>query len=136
MRAMRLHEIDGSLRMDDAPTPEPGVGQVRLWVEACGVNFSDTLMVRGRYQEKPDLPAIPGMELAGVVTAAGEGEGRRRTPTKRVRSMKRVTPAGLYRWSSSCTVRPRHVRRSRKPDTCRAHAGTEDTTPASLSSLP
>ena len=40
---------------------------------AAGVNFADTLMVNGKYQEKPSLPFTPGLELAGRVTALGEG---------------------------------------------------------------
>ncbi len=42
-------------------------GQVRIAVAAAGVNFADTLMVAGKYQEKPPFPFIPGMEAAGVV---------------------------------------------------------------------
>src|SRR3954466_9657213 len=42
-------------------------GQVRIAVAAAGVNFADTLMIQGKYQEKPPFPFIPGMEAAGVV---------------------------------------------------------------------
>jgi NADPH2:quinone reductase len=73
MRAMRLHELGGSLTLDELPLPEPGPGEVRLRVHACGVNFADTLMVKGSYQEKPTLPLIPGMEVCGTVEAAGPG---------------------------------------------------------------
>jgi len=73
MRAMRVHELGQPLRLDDVPLPEPGPGQVRLRVLACGVNFADTLIVRGRYQEKPELPFAPGLEVCGVVEALGEG---------------------------------------------------------------
>ncbi|MEO1000860.1 MAG: alcohol dehydrogenase catalytic domain-containing protein, partial [Pseudomonadota bacterium] len=75
MRAMRVHELGAPLRLDDAAVPEPGKGEVRLRIEACGVNFADTLMVKGTYQEKPELPFSPGMEVAGVVDAVGEGVG-------------------------------------------------------------
>ena len=37
------------------------------------MNFGDTLMVTGEYQEKPDLPFSPGMEAAGEVIAVGDG---------------------------------------------------------------
>ena len=59
MRAMRVHELGQPLTMDDIPLPEPGKGEVRLKIEACGVNFADTLTVQGKYQEKPQLPFAP-----------------------------------------------------------------------------
>ncbi|MEM7496994.1 MAG: NADPH:quinone oxidoreductase family protein [Pseudomonadota bacterium] len=73
MKAMRLHEIGGRLTLDDVPLPEPGPGEVRVHVATVGVNFADTLMVQGRYQEKPTLPFAPGMEIAGTVDALGPG---------------------------------------------------------------
>jgi NADPH2:quinone reductase len=73
MRAMRVHELGGGLILDEAETPKPGPGQVLLEVRACGVNFADTLIVKGRYQEKPALPFAPGMEVCGTVAALGEG---------------------------------------------------------------
>lgn len=71
MRTMRLHELGNSLQADDIPTPDPGPGQIRLKVHACGVNFADTLLVAGKYQEKPALPFAPGMEICGTVEALG-----------------------------------------------------------------
>ena len=73
MRAMRLHALNSALVLDDIPLPEPGPGEVRIRVEACGVNFADVLKVQGRYQEKQDLPFAPGAELCGIVDAVGEG---------------------------------------------------------------
>ncbi|MFT6773860.1 MAG: NADPH2:quinone reductase, partial [Paracoccaceae bacterium] len=73
MRAMRLHALGESLILDDIPAPEPGPGQVRLRLEACGVNFGDTLLIHGKYQEKPALPFSPGAEVCGVVDKLGEG---------------------------------------------------------------
>ncbi len=73
MRAMRLHALGGALTLDTVPTPAPGPGEVLVAVEACGINFGDTLIVTGQYQEKFDLPLIPGMEIAGTVTALGAG---------------------------------------------------------------
>lgn len=49
------------------PTPEPG--QARLKVAAVGLNFADLLMAQGKYQERPALPFIPGMEFAGTIDA-------------------------------------------------------------------
>ena len=53
--------------------PTPGKGQVAIRVKACGVNFADTLIVQGLYQEKPETPFVPGAEVAGEVLALGEG---------------------------------------------------------------
>ena len=73
MRAMRVHELGGELRLDRVEPPRPGPGEVLIRVRACGVNFADTLMLEGKYQEKPALPFAPGMEVAGTVEALGEG---------------------------------------------------------------
>jgi len=42
--------------------------EVRIQVKACGVNFPDKLMIEGKYQLKPALPFIPGMELSGIIS--------------------------------------------------------------------
>ncbi|MCP3970353.1 MAG: NADPH:quinone oxidoreductase family protein [Rhodobacteraceae bacterium] len=57
----------------DLPVPEPGPGELRVRIAACGLNFADLLMIEGRYQERPDPPVTLGMELAGVVEALGPG---------------------------------------------------------------
>ena len=61
------------MRWADLPLPEPGLGQVRVKVAAAALNFLDTLMMAGRYQERPPLPFTPGVELSGVVDAVGTG---------------------------------------------------------------
>jgi NADPH:quinone reductase len=61
------------LVIEDAPDPEAGPGQVVIDVRAAGVNFVDGLLVEGRYQIKPPLPFTPGGELAGVISAVGDG---------------------------------------------------------------
>lgn len=73
MRAAVLEALNTDLVLRDLPAPSPGPGEVQVQVAACGLNFADTLVQKGQYQEKPDLPAVPGMELAGVVTAVGTG---------------------------------------------------------------
>jgi NADPH2:quinone reductase len=53
-------------------------GEVRVAVRAAGLNFPDVLMVEGKYQFKPDLPFVPGMEAAGdVAEVAGDVSGVR-----------------------------------------------------------
>jgi NADPH2:quinone reductase len=42
-------------------------------VRAAGLNFADTLIIRGQYQEKPPLPFVPGMEIAGTIDGCGPG---------------------------------------------------------------
>ncbi len=75
MRAVVCRELSGpqSLSVEELPDPQPGPGEVAIAVAAAGVNFADTLMVTGKYQEKPELPFTPGLELAGTVTALGPG---------------------------------------------------------------
>ena len=76
MRAWRVHELGDPaevLRLEDVDPPTPGPGQVVVDVAGCGLNFPDILMCQGKYQEKPPLPFIPGLETAGRISAAGEG---------------------------------------------------------------
>jgi NADPH2:quinone reductase len=62
-----------SLVLEDVEQPKPGPGQAVLDVEACAVNFPDVLMIQDMYQFKPPLPFSPGAEVAGIVSALGEG---------------------------------------------------------------
>ncbi|NEU56304.1 NADPH:quinone reductase [Halorussus sp. MSC15.2] len=73
MRAVRYHEYGGPdvLRVEDAERPDPGRREVRVEVRAAGVNPVDTYFREGSY-EPPELPMIPGSDLAGVVDAVGE----------------------------------------------------------------
>jgi NADPH2:quinone reductase len=60
-----------SLVLEEVPGLIPGPGQVLISVQACGVNFPDTLIIQGKYQFKPDLPFSPGGEISGVVKQVG-----------------------------------------------------------------
>ena len=55
----------------DVALPVPAADQVRVRVAAVGLNFGDDLLCRGTYQLLPGLPFTPGLEVAGVVDAAG-----------------------------------------------------------------
>jgi NADPH2:quinone reductase len=79
MRAFQIAALDGpdALELTERPEPEPshfmspGAGVV-IDVQAAGVSFPDVLQSRGLYQMKPELPFVPGGEVAGtVVTATG-----------------------------------------------------------------
>jgi NADPH2:quinone reductase len=67
MRAIQIVELSGpgALRLVDIPEPD-GEG-VLVDVRAAGVSFPEVLQSRGQYQLKPDLPFVPGSEVAGVV---------------------------------------------------------------------
>lgn len=75
MKALLCKSLDGpdALEIGDIPQAEPGPGQVSIRVSAVSLNFFDTLMVRGKYQNRPELPFSPGGEVAGTITRIGEG---------------------------------------------------------------
>jgi NADPH2:quinone reductase len=62
-----------SLVIEDVDDPTAGPGQVVVDVHACAVNFPDVLIIQNLYQFKPPLPFSPGAEVAGVVSAVGDG---------------------------------------------------------------
>lgn len=68
-------DADG-IEITETELPEPGEGQVRIEVKAAGINFADIMQRRGHYQGGPEPPYTPGMEVAGVIDAAGEGVNR------------------------------------------------------------
>ncbi|MCR9069261.1 MAG: NADPH:quinone oxidoreductase family protein [Rhodobacteraceae bacterium] len=73
MRAFRIETPGESPRLAQIATPDPGPGEVAIKIAACGLNFADLLMIEGTYQDTPAPPFTLGMEVAGVVTALGEG---------------------------------------------------------------
>jgi len=78
MRAALINDwcSPDALRVVEAPSPTPGPGEVRIRVRAAGVNFSDALIIQGKYQEKPPFPFAPGFEVAGEVAEVGPGVHR------------------------------------------------------------
>ncbi|SDU08510.1 NADPH2:quinone reductase [Pseudomonas pohangensis] len=58
---------------DNAASLEPGPGQVKVKVEACGLGLPDVLMCRDNYPMTPPLPFTPSQEAAGEIIATGEG---------------------------------------------------------------
>lgn len=80
MRAIQIVDLtgpDSALRLVDLPNPEPshfmtpGSGVV-VEVKAAGVSFPEVLQTRGEYQMKPELPFVPGSEVAGDVVECSE----------------------------------------------------------------
>ncbi|MEK9775428.1 MAG: NADPH:quinone oxidoreductase family protein [Quisquiliibacterium sp.] len=67
-----LDSLD-SYALLECPEPSPGPGEVRLKVQATALGFVDGLLALGRYQVRPQLPYVPGGEIAGVIEALGPG---------------------------------------------------------------
>ena len=61
------------LRYADIPTPVPEAGQVLVRAHTIGVSMPEILVRRGEYAWMPPLPAIPGIEMSGIVVSVGEG---------------------------------------------------------------
>lgn len=77
MSTYRALQVRGSRVFEfvDRTVVEPGPGQVRLRVEACGICHSDLVAVEG-HREDPSLPIVPGHEVVGVIDAVGDGVRR------------------------------------------------------------
>lgn len=61
------------LDVREAPDPKPAPGEVRVAVEAAGINFADVAARLGNYPDAPPYPFVPGYEVAGRIDAVGEG---------------------------------------------------------------
>jgi NADPH:quinone reductase-like Zn-dependent oxidoreductase len=72
---VRFHQLGGpeNLKLEDVPSAQPGKGEVRLRVQAAGLNRGESMYFHGMYIEQPQLPSRLGYEVAGVVDAVGEG---------------------------------------------------------------
>jgi NADPH2:quinone reductase len=72
MRALVCHAYGPveNLKIEEIPPPALRPGHVRVAVRAGGVSFATLLGVQGKHQNKPDLPYVPGNEMAGVVLEA------------------------------------------------------------------
>jgi D-arabinose 1-dehydrogenase-like Zn-dependent alcohol dehydrogenase len=72
MRAVQVAHKGGPFQLVERPMPEPGSGEVRIKVEACGVCHSDSIAKDGLFPTVP-YPIVPGHEVAGVIDAIGDG---------------------------------------------------------------
>lgn len=75
MRAVLCREWGGTekLVVEETAPLMAGPGQVVVQVKACGLNYADGLIIRGKYQEQPAFPFSPGVEAAGIVKSVGAG---------------------------------------------------------------
>jgi len=71
MKAAQISKAGGDWELIERDIPEPGVGQVRVKIEACGICHSDALVKEGLW---PGLqyPRVPGHEIAGRIDALGD----------------------------------------------------------------
>ena len=74
-KVVRIHGLGGPevLRLEDLDVGAPGPGEVRLRVEAIGLNRSEAMFRSGRYPQRPKFPSLIGYEGVGVIQALGEG---------------------------------------------------------------
>jgi propanol-preferring alcohol dehydrogenase len=72
MKAMVLPAARQKLRLEERTLPQPGAGEIRLRVEACGVCRTDLHIVDGELADT-HLPIVPGHEIVGIVDAVGSG---------------------------------------------------------------
>src|SRR5881275_3377805 len=71
MRVVQVTKPSGDLELIERPIPEPGRGQVRIKVEACGICHSD-VMVKEGFWPGLQYPRVPGHEIGGRIDAVGE----------------------------------------------------------------
>jgi len=114
MRAFSVPAIGAAPRLVTARLPDPGPGEIRVRIGACGLNFADLLMMKGEYQDTPEAPFTLGMEAAGVVEALGPGVAAPAVPgagraREQTRSPRR--PARHRRPSGEARRRPRGLPR-------------------------
>ncbi|HAU23027.1 MAG TPA: NADPH:quinone oxidoreductase [Erythrobacter sp.] len=78
MRALVVSELSSDLsgvELRDMPAPTRNAGEVLVRVHAASLNFPDLLMTQGKYQFKPEMPFVCGLEMAGEVIEAELGSG-------------------------------------------------------------
>jgi NADPH:quinone reductase len=73
MKGIQINQTGGpeELVYTEMPLPEPGSDEVRMKIDAAGVNFVDIYVRKGQYPQAP--PFVPGLEAAGIVDSVGSG---------------------------------------------------------------
>jgi NADPH:quinone reductase-like Zn-dependent oxidoreductase len=96
VRAHALGEPD-VMRIEELEVPAPGAGEVRLRVEAIGLNRSEAMFRKGAYPQRPTLPTLIGYEGVGTVLALGSGvQGFKEGDRVCVVPMYRLGEYGMY----------------------------------------
>ncbi|MBI3604310.1 MAG: alcohol dehydrogenase catalytic domain-containing protein, partial [Nitrospirae bacterium] len=74
MKAIRVHQFGEPdvMKQETVPDPQPGPGEVLVWIKAVGVNPVDTYIRAGSYGKLP-MPYTPGIDAAGLIEAVGMG---------------------------------------------------------------
>jgi len=104
-----LTGIDGLALVTDWPEPQPAAGEVLIDVKAAALNFPDLLTIQGLYQDRPGLPFVAGTELAGVVSAVGEGVTRLRVGDRVVAACGRTLAERVAARASVVLQAPRNL---------------------------
>jgi NADPH:quinone reductase len=65
--------LSGVISIDEIDAPQCTDGHVLISANYAGVQYPDALQAQGLYQQKPDLPYVPGMDLTGTVLEVGAG---------------------------------------------------------------
>src|ERR1039458_647794 len=91
-KIVRFDELGGPevLKIEEETSKQPGKGEVRLRVQAVGLNRAEAMFVRGHYLEQPKLPAGIGYEAAGVVEAVGPDVDRSEEHTSELQSLRHL----------------------------------------------
>lgn len=101
MRAWRVHRYGDPLavlQLDEVPVPEPEAGDLLVRVEGIPLNLNDLERINGgNMMVRPELPYSPGMEVTGVVEAAGEGAGD--FVGRRVAATTKMAIGGYAEWA-------------------------------------
>ena len=84
MKAIEITAPGGpeALKLTERPVPQPGKGEILIEVHAAGINRPDVFQRMGKYEPPPGTTDIPGLEVAGVVAALGEGASGFKTGDK------------------------------------------------------
>src|ERR671911_286030 len=75
MKAIEISQFGAPevLKLTERPDPAPGAGEVLIEVDAAGVNRPDIIQRYGKYPPPPGASDIPGLEVAGRISAIGDG---------------------------------------------------------------
>jgi NADPH2:quinone reductase len=112
MRAVICRDLTGTAGLalvNDWPEPQAAAGEVVIEVKAAALNFPDLLMIQGLYQDRPGLPFVVGTELAGIVTAVGEGVTRLKTGDRVVGACGRTLAERVAAKASVVLPAPRNL---------------------------